>query len=294
MQGDTFPNGAWRPKDGAQRGSVADMPTYPGDPLTPGVGATKNAKRLSVKDAPTITKIPVLPISYGDAQPLLAALTGRVAPEGWRGGLGVTYHVGPGAAKVHLKVKSNWETKPVYDVIARIPGSTFPDEWVIRGNHHDAWVNGAEDPTSGMVAVLEEGRAFGELLKAGWKPKRTIILCAWDGEEPGLLGSTEWAEEHYDDLRAHAVAYVNSDSNGRGIARVAPTGLISTTVYDSAGRLIAQIASTGIAVTTLYDSMGRPAARIARTSAMRSFNSRLLGSTVSAKRPFASVYSWPQ
>jgi N-acetylated-alpha-linked acidic dipeptidase len=216
MQGDTFPNGPWRPKDGVQRGSVADMPIYPGDPLTPGVGATKNAKRLSIKDAPTITKIPVLPISYGDAQPLLAALTGRVAPEGWRGGLGVTYHVGPGAAKVHLKVKSNWETKPVYDVVAKIPGSAFPDEWVIRGNHHDAWVNGAEDPTSGMVAVLEEGRAFGELLKAGWKPKRTIILCAWDGEEPGLLGSTEWAEEHYDDLRAHAVAYVNSDSNGRG------------------------------------------------------------------------------
>jgi len=217
VQGDTFPNGAWRPRDGVQRGSVADMPIYPGDPLTPGVGATKNAKRLALKDAATITKIPVLPISYGDAQPLLAALTGRVAPEGWRGGLGITYHVGPGAAKVHLKVKSNWEPlKPVFDVIAKIPGSSFPDEWVIRGNHHDAWVNGAEDPTSGMVAVLEEGRAFGELLKAGWKPKRTIILCAWDGEEPGLLGSTEFAEEHYDDLRAHAVAYVNSDSNSRG------------------------------------------------------------------------------
>src|SRR5467141_2255775 len=217
VQGDTFPTGAWRPKDGVQRGSVADMPVYPGDPLTPGVGATKNAKRLDIKDAPTITKIPVLPISYADAQPLLAALTGRVAPDGWRGGLGVTYHIGlPGPAKVHLKVKSNWGIKPVYDVIAKIPGSAFPDEWVIRGNHHDAWVNGAEDPISGAVAVLEEARSFGELLKAGWKPKRTIILCAWDGEEPGLLGSTEWAEEHYDDLRAHAVAYVNSDSNGRG------------------------------------------------------------------------------
>ncbi len=216
VQGDTFPSGAWRPKDGVQRGSVADMPVYPGDPLTPGVGATKNAKRLEIKDAPTITKIPVLPISYGDAQPLLAALTGRVAPEGWHGGLGVTYHVGPGPAKVHLKVKSNWDIKPVYDVIAKIPGSAFPDEWVIRGNHHDAWVNGAEDPVSGAVAVLEEARSFGELVKAGWKPKRTIILCLWDGEEPGLLGSTEFAEEHYDELRAHAVAYVNSDSNGRG------------------------------------------------------------------------------
>jgi N-acetylated-alpha-linked acidic dipeptidase len=216
VQGETFPNGPWRPKDGVQRGSVADMPYYPGDPLTPGVGATKDAKRLELKDAATITKIPVLPISYADAQPLLAALGGRVAPDGWRGGLGITYHVGPGPAKVHLKVKSEWGRKPVYDVIAKIPGSTFPEEWVIRGNHHDAWVNGAEDPTSGMVAVLEEARGLGSLVKSGWKPKRTIILCAWDGEEPGLLGSTEFAEEHYDDLRKHAVAYINSDSNGRG------------------------------------------------------------------------------
>src|SRR6266478_6257356 len=216
VPGETFPKGAYRPPDGVQRGSVADMPYYPGDPLTPGVGATKDAKRLKIEEAPTITKIPVLPISYADAQPLLAALTGPVAPEGWRGGLAITYHVGPGAAKVHLKVKSNWATQPAYDVIGRIPGSTFPDEWVIRGNHHDAWVNGAEDPISGLIAVLEEARALGELVKSGWKPKRTIIYCAWDGEEPGLLGSTEWAEQHYDELRAHGVAYINSDGNGRG------------------------------------------------------------------------------
>jgi len=220
VHGDTFPAGPFRPPDGVQRGSVADMPFYPGDPLTPGVGATKNAKRLKIEEAATITKIPVLPISYADAQPLLAALTGRVAPEGWRGGLGITYHLGPGPAKVHLKVKSNWEIKPVYDVIGKIQGSTFPDEWVIRGNHHDGWVNGAEDPISGMVAVLEEARALGELAKSGWKPKRTIIYCAWDGEEPGLLGSTEWAEAHYDELRAHGVAYINSDSNGRGYLEV--------------------------------------------------------------------------
>jgi N-acetylated-alpha-linked acidic dipeptidase len=220
QQGDTFPGGPWRPKDGVQRGSVADMPVYPGDPLTPGVGATKNAKRLKVEEAPTITKIPVLPISYADAQPLLAALTGRTAPEGWRGGLGVTYHVGPGPAKVHLKVKSNWDIKPVYDVIVKIPGAIYPDEWVIRGNHHDAWVNGADDPVAGMIAVMEEGRALGQLLKAGWKPKRTIILCAWDGEEPGLLGSTEWAEEHAEELRTHAVAYINSDSNARGYLNI--------------------------------------------------------------------------
>jgi N-acetylated-alpha-linked acidic dipeptidase len=215
-QGETFPAGAWRPKDGVQRGSVVDMPFYPGDPLTPGVGATKNAKRLKIEEAATITKIPVLPISYADAQPLLAALTGRVAPDEWRGGLGLTYRIGPGPAKVHLKVKSNWDIKPAYDVIAKIPGAVFPDEWVIRGNHHDGWVNGAEDPVSGLDAVLEEARAYGELLKQGWKPKRSIILCAWDGEEPGLLGSTEWAEEHADELRAHAVAYINSDTNGRG------------------------------------------------------------------------------
>ncbi len=216
VQGETYPAGAYRPPDGVQRGSVADMPFYPGDPLTPGVGATKDAKRLKIEDAPTITKIPVLPISYADAQPLLAALTGRVAPDGWRGGLGITYHVGPGPAKVHLKVKSNWDIKPLYDVIGKIQGAAFPDEWVIRGNHHDGWVNGAEDPISGQVALMEEARALGELVKSGWKPRRTIIYCAWDGEEPGLLGSTEWAEQHYDELRAHGVAYINSDGNGRG------------------------------------------------------------------------------
>ena len=221
FQGDTFPKGPYRPPDGVQRGSVEDMPLYPGDPLTPGVGATKDAKRLKREEAPVITKIPVLPISYGDAQPLLAALAGSVAPADWRGGLGITYHLGPGPAKVHLRVKSNWEPlKTLYDVIGKIPGSTFPEEWVIRGNHHDAWVNGAEDPTAGQIALLEEARALGEMVKSGWKPKRTIIYCAWDGEEPGLLGSTEWAEEHYDELRAHAVAYINSDANGRGYFNV--------------------------------------------------------------------------
>jgi N-acetylated-alpha-linked acidic dipeptidase len=220
VQGEVFPAGPYRPPDGVQRGSVADMPYYPGDPLTPGVGATKEAKRLKVEEAATITKIPVLPISYGDAQPLLAALTGPVAPEGWRGGLAITYHVGPGPAKVHLRVKSEWGQKTIYDVIGKIQGSTFPDQWVIRGNHHDAWVNGAEDPIAGLIAEMEEARALGELIKSGWKPKRTIIYCAWDGEEPGLLGSTEWAETHYDELRAHAVAYLNSDGNGRGYLNI--------------------------------------------------------------------------
>jgi len=214
--GEAFPAGPWRPRDGVQRGSVADDPIYPGDPLTPGIGATKDAKRLDRKDVPVITKIPVLPISYGDAEPLLAAVTGQVAPRSWRGGLGLTYHVGPGAAKVHLKVKSDWNLKTIYDVIGKIPGTTAADQWIIRGNHHDAWVNGAQDPISGLIAVLEEARAMGELAKQGWKPKRTIIFCAWDAEEPGLIGSTEWAEQHSDELKQHAVVYINSDVNGRG------------------------------------------------------------------------------
>lgn len=214
--GATFPKGPWRPKDGVQRGSVQDSAVFMGDPLTPGIGATADAKRLPLKDAQSLTKIPVLPISYADAEPLLSAISGPVAPRDWRGGLPITYRIGPGPAKVHLKVFSNWDMKPLYDVIAKIPGSSFPDEWVIRGNHHDAWVNGAEDPISGLVAVLEEARSMGELLKQGWKPKRTIIYCAWDGEEPGLLGSTEWVETHVDELRKHAVVYINSDSNSRG------------------------------------------------------------------------------
>jgi len=214
--GDVFPNGPMRPAQGVQRGSVADMPTYPGDPLTPGVGATKSVKRLSVAEAPTITKIPVLPISYGDAQPLLAALGGPLAPNAWRGGLPVTYRLGVGPARVHLKVKSEWSLKTLYDVIARLPGTTEADQWIIRGNHHDAWVNGAQDPISGLVAELEEARALGTLYKQGWRPKRTIIYAAWDGEEPGLLGSTEWVEAHADQLKAHAVAYLNSDTNARG------------------------------------------------------------------------------
>jgi len=213
---DVFPHGPMRNDTGVQRGSVADMPLFPGDPLTPGVGATADAKRLEIKDAPTITKIPVLPISYGDAKPLLAALTGPVAPAEFRGGLPITYHIGPGAAKVRLKVLSNWDMKPIRDIIAKIPGSDSPEEWIIRGNHHDAWVNGAADPLSGQVSLLEEARSMAELVKQGWRPKRTIIYCAWDGEEPGLLGSTEWVETHADELTAHAAIYVNSDTNGRG------------------------------------------------------------------------------
>jgi N-acetylated-alpha-linked acidic dipeptidase len=214
--GDMYPKGGWRPDRGVQRGSVADMPLYPGDPLTPGVGATKDAKRLAIQDAKTLTRIPVLPISYADALPLLQAMGGAMAPEDWRGAMPVPYHLGPGPARVHLKLQFDWKTVTAYDVIAMMKGSEHPDEWVVRGNHHDGWVYGANDPISGMVATLEEAKAIGELAKSGWRPKRTIVYAAWDGEEPGLLGSTEWAETHADELRDKAVAYINSDSNSRG------------------------------------------------------------------------------
>ncbi|MGA9837633.1 MAG: transferrin receptor-like dimerization domain-containing protein [Gemmatimonadaceae bacterium] len=214
--GTVFPNGPMRPSQGVQRGSVEDMPTYTGDPLTPGWGATKDAKRLPISESTVLSKIPVQPISYGDAKPLLEAMGGPVAPASWRGGLPITYRLGAGPARVHLVVKSNWDIKPIHDVIAKLPGTSEADQWIVRGNHHDAWVNGAADPLAGQVAELEEARALGELYKQGWRPKRTIIYAAWDGEEPGLLGSTEWAEEHADELQQHAVAYLNTDGNGRG------------------------------------------------------------------------------
>jgi N-acetylated-alpha-linked acidic dipeptidase len=234
FQGDVYPHGAYRSARGAQRGSVMDMPLYPGDPLTPGIGATASAKRLAVKDAPTLTKIPVLPISYDDAFPLLQALGGSVAPEGWRGSLPTTYHLGPGPTKVHLKLEFDWTMATTYDVIARMPGSERPDQWILRGNHHDAWVNGAEDPVSGQVALLEEARVLGELARSGWRPKRTILYCAWDGEEEGLLGSTEWAEAHAEELRAHAAVYINSDGNGRGFFSAAGSHSLEAFVNQAA------------------------------------------------------------
>ena len=216
VQGDVYPKGPFRPQQGVQRGSVMDMPVYPGDPTTPGYGSTKDVKRLAREDVNTIMKIPVLPISYEDALPLLSSLTGEVVPDAWRGGLPITYHVGPSISKVRLALKFNWDIKPLYNVIAKMKGEAYPDEWVIRGNHHDGWVNGASDPISGMVAEMEEARIIGELSKKGFKPQRTLVFCAWDGEEPSLLGSTEWVEDHAVELKQKAVAYLNSDGNSRG------------------------------------------------------------------------------
>jgi N-acetylated-alpha-linked acidic dipeptidase len=233
-QGDTYPKGGFRPRDAVQRGSVEDMTLYSGDPLTPNVGATAGAKRLAIKDAKNILKIPVLPISYADAEPLLAALGGRVAPAAWRGGLPLAYHVGPGPAKVHMKVLSDWSQKPLYDVIAKIRGSEEPDRWVIRGNHHDGWVFGAADPLSGQVALMAEAKAIGKLVQEGFKPRRTLVYTSWDGEEPGLLGSTEWAETHAEELKGKAILYVNSDVNARGTLHAEGTHAMQHFVSEAA------------------------------------------------------------
>jgi N-acetylated-alpha-linked acidic dipeptidase len=232
--GDVYPNGPMRPREGVQRGSVMDMPVSPGDPLTPGVGAVAGAPRLAIKDAPTLTRIPVLPISYGDAEPLLRAISGQVAPGEWQGGLPLTYHIGPGAAKVHLRLRFDWKTVTLHDVIARIPGSAEPDHWVIRGNHHDAWVNGAQDPLSGQISLLEEARGLGTLLKQGWRPRRTIVYAAWDGEEEGLLGSTEWVEAHAEELAEHAVSYINTDVSSRGFFGMGGSHVLERFINDVA------------------------------------------------------------
>jgi N-acetylated-alpha-linked acidic dipeptidase len=233
--GDVYPKGAWRREDGFQRGSVEDMPQYPGDPLTPGVGATRDAKRMDRKDSPVIMKIPVLPISYQDAEPILAAMSGPMAPPSWRGALPLPYHLGPGPAKVHLKLAFNWDLVPAHDVVAMLPGSRYPDQWVLRGNHMDGWVFGAGDPLSGQVALLEEARAVGILARSGWRPQRTIVYTSWDGEEPGLLGSTEFAEDHAAELQRKAVAYINSDSNGRGFLGVGGSHQLERFVTQIAG-----------------------------------------------------------
>ncbi len=233
-EGDTYPQGAFRPREGVQRGSVKDQPIASGDPLTPFVGAKPGVHRLPMDSAWGITKIPVLPISQGDAQPLLAALGGPMAPAEWRGGLPLAYHLGGGAARVHLKVKFDWNQVPLYDVVGRIPGGDAADEWIVRGNHHDAWVNGAEDPISGLVALLEEARAMGTLSRQGWKPRRTIVFAAWDGEEQGLLGSTEWAEQHGEELRQHAAVYINTDGNDRGFLNAAGSHTLEQAVNDAA------------------------------------------------------------
>ena len=214
--GDVYPVGPYRNEFGIQRGSVLDMPARPGDALTPGYAATKDAERLSINEASTIMKIPVMPISYADALPLLKAIKGPVVPDSWKGGLPITYHIGPGPAKVNLHLEFDWSLRTAYNPVGRMKGSVYPDEWIMRGNHHDGWGHGASDPISGMVSLMEEARAIGELTKTGWRPKRTLIYAGWDAEEPGLLGSTEWVEYNLNDIRQNMVVYINTDGTGVG------------------------------------------------------------------------------
>lgn len=266
---DTYPNGGGRPPAGVQRGSVVDMTTYPGDPLTPGVAATKDAKRLTRETAPTVLKIPTLPISYADATEILSRLKGAPVPADWRGGLPFHYRFGGSDdVQVHLKVESEWSLKTISNVIASLPGSSKKDEWVVRGNHYDGWVFGASDPLSGEVAMLSEAKALGALWKSGWRPKRSIVYASWDGEEPGLLGSTEWVEHNLPELRQKAVIYINSDSNGRGFLGADGSaqfttliGQVAANVKDPAtGASVAERWRAGVRAKAFDGLRGNPAA----------------------------------
>ena len=213
MQGDVYPKGPWRPVASGQRGSVQYLFDYPGDPLTPGKPSIEGVPRLKPEEATDLTRIPVQPIAYDVARTMIAPLQGPVRPRGFQGGLPFAYHVGgTNDVKVHLKTDMDYKTRTIWNVVARVEGDRDNDRWVILGNHRDAWVFGAVDPNSGTSAMLEVGRAFGQMVKEGWKPRRTIILCSWDAEEYGLIGSTEWAEENATELREKALAYLNLDA----------------------------------------------------------------------------------
>ncbi|HXM60400.1 MAG TPA: M28 family metallopeptidase [Terriglobales bacterium] len=212
-RGDKYPNGPWRPDTGVQRGSIGYMFEFPGDPTTPGIASVPSlpdAKRTAPEQSAQLPKILSTPLSYGDAWPILEHLGGPDSPREWQGALPFTYHLGPGPVKVKMHLKQDYQFRTIWDVIGRVRGSENPDEWVVAGNHRDAWVFGAVDPNSGTAAMLEAVHGLGELLKSGWRPKRTIILGSWDGEEEGLIGSTEWGEQHDSEL-ANAVAYFNMD-----------------------------------------------------------------------------------
>lgn len=215
-RGEVYPDGPYKNMHAVQRGSIMDLPLHAGDLLTPGWAAIEGAARLARDEAPAMARIPTLPIGYGDAQPLLDALGGPVAPEDWRGALPITYRLGAGPATVHLAVKFDWRMATAKNVVARKEGAVWPDQWVLRGNHHDAWNHGARDPISGLVALLAEAKAIARLQT----PRRTVVFAAWGAEEQGLMGSTEWAEEHREELTEKAVLYTNTDANGRGFARI--------------------------------------------------------------------------
>ena len=213
FKGDKYPDGPWRPDSGVQRGSINYIFMFPGDPTTPGIASTPDlpdAKRTPPESSPALPKIPTMPISYADAQPILQNLAGPDSPRAWQGGLPFTYHVGPGPARVKMHLKQDYRYRSIWDVIGEIPGAELPQERVVAGNHRDAWVYGAVDPNSGTAAMLETVHGLGALLKSGWKPRRTIVIGSWDAEEQGLMGSTEWAEQHAQEM-SNAVAYFNMD-----------------------------------------------------------------------------------
>ncbi len=276
FEGDVFPLGPMRPPDGVQRGSVLDMPLYPGDPQSPGWASEKGARKLSVADSKTIMKIPVLPISWADAQHILEPLKGPLVPRKWRGALPFTYHAGPGV-QVHLKMDFDWSVRPLYDVIATIPGSEFPDEWVMAGNHHDAWVNGADDPVSGAVSLMETARALAILQKQGWKPKRTIKIAFWDGEEFGLLGSTEWVEKHQDELRQKGVAYLNSDNTSKGWLYVNGSHTLEQFVEELADSITQPNSTTNLAEASLHHPTGDDEDELPPQRGRKSFSIGALG-----------------
>jgi len=209
---DVYPRGQGRPDDAIQRGSVQYLSEGPGDPTTPGWGSSEKGKRLKPGDVKGIPKIPSIPLSWGEAKKIFLALEGPRVPDAWQGALELTYHVGPGPAKIHMKIGQNYAVRPIWNVIATLKGRESPDQWVIGGNHRDAWVHGANDPNSGTITMLEMARGIGALTKTGWRPRRTLVLCSWDGEEYGLLGSTEWCETNAEELKKKAVAYINVDA----------------------------------------------------------------------------------
>ncbi|HEX4769969.1 MAG TPA: transferrin receptor-like dimerization domain-containing protein [Bryobacteraceae bacterium] len=277
FESDVYTKGPMRPPDGVQRGSVMDMTIYPGDPLSPGWASEPGSKRLTMAEAKTLMKIPVLPISYADAQPILEQLGGPVVPEIWRGSLALTYHAGSGPAQVHMKTDYDWTTKPLYDVIATIPGNEEADQWIVAGNHHDAWVNGADDPISGASALLETARVLGALQKEGWHPKRTIKIAFWDGEEFGLLGSTEWVEKHQDELRQKAVAYINSDNTAKGWLGVGGSHSLEVFATEVAGSISQPGTSTSLLEYALHHPPSPTAEQTPPTPPSKTFTLGALG-----------------
>src|SRR5437660_3136809 len=243
-KGKVVPNGPWGPEYHIQRGAITYDFMVPGDPLTPGWASVPGAKRIPVEEAISTPNIMAPPLSWHDAKPLLANMDGPRAPEDWQGGLPIKYHLGGNRVRVHVKIEMDNSTQPYYVVEGHIRGAQLPDEWIVLGNHRDAWVFGGVDPSSGTASMMELTRALGKLAKAGTRPRRTVVFCSWDGEEVGLTGSTEWGEQFADELKSKAVAYINVDEatsgsnfHGQAVASLAPMlAEVAQTLQDPSGK----------------------------------------------------------